>query len=57
MFSVATREFGDVDLVCPGAGIYEPVRETTLPRTLADMDRKTDGINGHQQEIWRWASS
>ncbi|KAH1522150.1 hypothetical protein KXV52_002139 [Aspergillus fumigatus] len=24
MFEVAVREFGDVDIVCPGAGIYEP---------------------------------
>ena len=26
MFEVAKREFGDVDVVCPGAGVYEPVR-------------------------------
>jgi NAD(P)-dependent dehydrogenase (short-subunit alcohol dehydrogenase family) len=25
MFDVAVGEFGDVDIVCPGAGIYEPV--------------------------------
>ncbi|KAL3434005.1 transmembrane amino acid transporter protein-domain-containing protein [Aspergillus tetrazonus] len=24
MFEVAEKEFGDVDIVCPGAGIYEP---------------------------------
>ncbi|KAG2018930.1 hypothetical protein GB937_005568 [Aspergillus fischeri] len=24
MFEVAVREFGDVNIVCPGAGIYEP---------------------------------
>lgn len=24
MFEVADREFGDIDLVCPGAGIFEP---------------------------------
>lgn len=24
MFDVAIREFGDVDIVCPGAGVYEP---------------------------------
>lgn len=24
MFDVAAREFGDVGLVCPGAGVYEP---------------------------------
>lgn len=26
MFEVAEKEFGDIDIVCPGAGIYEPVR-------------------------------
>lgn len=24
MFATAVREFGGVDIVCPGAGIYEP---------------------------------
>lgn len=24
MFEVADREFGDIDLVCPGAGVFEP---------------------------------
>lgn len=26
MFVVAEREFGEVDIVCPGAGVYEEVR-------------------------------
>jgi NAD(P)-dependent dehydrogenase (short-subunit alcohol dehydrogenase family) len=26
MFTVAEREFGEVDIVCPGAGVYEEVR-------------------------------
>lgn len=26
MIEVAEREFGEIDIVCPGAGIYEPVR-------------------------------
>lgn len=25
MFEVAEREFGEIDIVCPGAGVYEPV--------------------------------
>ncbi|KAL8880952.1 MAG: hypothetical protein Q9192_007910 [Flavoplaca navasiana] len=25
MFSTATKEFGGADIVCPGAGVYEPV--------------------------------
>lgn len=25
MFEVATEQFGGADIVCPGAGIYEPV--------------------------------
>ena len=27
MFDVAEKEFGEVDIVCPGAGIFEPVRK------------------------------
>lgn len=30
MFEVAEKEFGEIDIVCPGAGVYEPV--CTLPR-------------------------
>lgn len=26
MFNVADRVFGGADIVCPGAGVYEPVR-------------------------------
>lgn len=26
MFEVAEKEFGEIDIVCPGAGVYEPVR-------------------------------
>ena len=26
MFKVVDQEFGGADLVCPGAGVYEPVR-------------------------------
>lgn len=25
MFAVAEREFGEIDIVCPGAGVYEEV--------------------------------
>lgn len=25
MFEIAEKEFGELDLVCPGAGVYEPV--------------------------------
>lgn len=28
MFEVAEREFGEIDIVCPGAGVYEPVSVT-----------------------------
>lgn len=33
MFEVAEKEFGSIDIVCPGAGIYEPVR----------VEQRTDG--------------
>ena len=26
MFHLAKKDFGDIDIVCPGAGVYEPVR-------------------------------
>lgn len=29
MFQVATKEFGGADIVCPGAGVYEPVHRLT----------------------------
>jgi 3-hydroxybutyrate dehydrogenase len=25
MFTTAEKEFGEIDIVCPGAGVYEPV--------------------------------
>lgn len=30
MFEVAEKEFGEIDIVCPGAGIYEPVSGYTM---------------------------
>lgn len=35
MFEVAEREFGEIDIVCPGAGVYEPVGEG-LPAASQD---------------------
>ena len=32
MFHVATDAFGDIDVVCPGAGVYEPVWGSTYIR-------------------------
>ena len=26
MFEVAEQEFGEIDVVCPGAGVFEPVQ-------------------------------
>jgi NAD(P)-dependent dehydrogenase (short-subunit alcohol dehydrogenase family) len=40
MFEVAEKEFGELDIVCPGAGVYEPVRgpfklqKPSTPRTV-----------------------
>ncbi|KAG0155721.1 hypothetical protein PDIDSM_2894 [Penicillium digitatum] len=34
MFEVAEKEFGEIDIVCPGAGVYEPVRQKTSPTEL-----------------------
>ncbi|KAF7164386.1 hypothetical protein CNMCM5623_008974 [Aspergillus felis] len=43
MFEVAVREFGDVDIVCPGAGIYEPIYISEL---------FVDGLQ-HWSNFWR----
>jgi NAD(P)-dependent dehydrogenase (short-subunit alcohol dehydrogenase family) len=32
MFEIAEKEFGEIDIVCPGAGVYEPVRSSSLRR-------------------------
>lgn len=34
MFERAEEEFGDIDIVCPGAGVYEPVCTQGLPSQL-----------------------
>ena len=31
MFRTAIKEFGDVDIVCPGAGIFEQVHGSCCP--------------------------
>lgn len=37
MFEVAEREFGEIDVVCPGAGVYEPVGVQTI-RAMSAQD-------------------
>lgn len=37
MFNVAKSEFGGVDCVCPGAGVYEPVSNQLLDDPLAQL--------------------
>lgn len=32
MFAVATEQFGGADIVCPGAGVYEPVSNHNAPK-------------------------
>lgn len=36
MFQVASKEFGNLEVVCPGAGVYEPVR--TLIHGIVSSD-------------------
>ena len=38
MFEVAEKEFGVIDIVCPGAGVYEPVR---IPEEENQRDTKS----------------
>ena len=56
MFEVAEREFGEIDIVCPGAGVYEPVSVyskwicygETLWKQVADSIREQ-----HWSNFWR----
>lgn len=38
MFDVADKEFGGVDIVCPGAGIYDPHCKKDLPSPQKGQD-------------------
>lgn len=40
MFTTAEREFGEVDIVCPGAGVYEPVCYYCLKSSLSPLPSK-----------------
>lgn len=56
MFEVAEREFGEIDIVCPGAGVYEPVSvyskwicyRETLWKQIADSI-----CEQHWSNFWR----
>lgn len=41
MFEVAEREFGEIDVVCPGAGVYEPVG-VQATRTVSTASLRAD---------------
>ncbi|KAK2602294.1 hypothetical protein N8I77_008841 [Diaporthe amygdali] len=48
MFSVALSEFGDVDIVCPGAGVYEPHWSNFWhPPGSSESKDAIDGEPGH----------
>lgn len=48
MFDVAIREFGDVHVVCPGAGVYEPEWSSFWhPPGSAGSKDAADGSPGH----------
>lgn len=42
MFEVAEREFGEIDIVCPGAGVYEPVFPLLISFAYIPMLRNID---------------
>jgi NAD(P)-dependent dehydrogenase (short-subunit alcohol dehydrogenase family) len=51
MFEVATERFGGIDIVCPGAGVYEPVSRMSSPNSQAKRDKCSLGqISGKPQE-------
>lgn len=49
MFQTAEREFGPVDIVCPGAGVYEPVSTlrggVCLPTWGRTKQERGDGVS------------
>ncbi|OGM42474.1 amino acid transporter [Aspergillus bombycis] len=54
MFEVAEKEFGEIDVVCPGAGVYEPVHinlthpiRTTQLALAHFVRRRTNGRPKH----------
>lgn len=46
MFDAAEKEFGRVDIVCPGAGVYEPVRLENPTSTLVYFIMVNEHRNG-----------
>lgn len=63
MFEVAEKEFGAIDIVCPGAGIYEPVRipeEENLRDTDPSFNSVLDQLlappsfTTKQRFAWKW---
>jgi NAD(P)-dependent dehydrogenase (short-subunit alcohol dehydrogenase family) len=58
MFEVAEREFGEIDIVCPGAGVYEPVsvierRRAQSWSTKLQTDHQSDTMKQHWSNFWR----
>jgi NAD(P)-dependent dehydrogenase (short-subunit alcohol dehydrogenase family) len=56
MFEVAIKHFGGADIVCPGAGVFEPVRPLDPPQCCANLllfysHGQTSGI--HQEHLFR----
>ena len=47
MFEVASEEFGGADIVCPGAGVYEPVsRHVVMSCRFANLVDSSSQISG-----------
>ena len=44
MFHVATKEFGGTDIVCPGAGVFEPVPPRSLILHLPSRSNKPSAL-------------
>lgn len=60
MFQVAEKEFGEIDIVCPGAGVYEPVRPFlfiyavyTALHTLHSVANLPSSRGNHWSNFWR----
>lgn len=49
MFAVANDHFGGADIICPGAGVYEPVSELSISHSLPQLSNSLSRTSGSNQ--------
>ena len=48
MFTTGTQEFGNIDIVCPGAGIYDPHRSNFWHPPGDPLGKSRDAVNSNR---------